>query len=205
MIYQISKKKFKFSKIEIQDLLKAWAAISIAFAVLFSGGLEGLSGRSFAFYFLVSSITVGIAFLFHEIGHKIVAQRFGCWAEFRANNFMLILAIFMSFFGFIFIAPGAVIIQGHVTKSRNGKISLTGPLTNIALGSIFLIIVILTTGTIRQVAHYGVMINSWIAIFNLIPLGIFDGIKILRWNKIIYALLVISAIILMAVLPFFTA
>ena len=30
-------------------------------------------------------IAVGPAFLLHEIGHKIVAKRHGCWAEFRAD------------------------------------------------------------------------------------------------------------------------
>ena len=54
-----------------------------------------------------------------------------------------------------------------------------------------------TTGIVRDVSYYGVMINSWIAIFNLIPFGIFDGVKILRWNKVIYAMLVLAAIALM--------
>ncbi len=194
MMYRVSKRKINFSKIELQDLLKAWLAISVAFAILLAGGLFT---NAFIYYFIVSSLTVGIAFLLHEIGHKVVAQRFGCWAEFRANTPMLFLAIIMSFFGFIFVAPGAVIIQGYVTKSRNGKISLMGPLTNILLGFVFFIVMSFTTGTVRDVAYYGVMINSWIAIFNLIPFGIFDGIKILRWNKVIYAMLVLAAIVLM--------
>jgi len=194
MMYKVSKGKLSFSKIELQDLLKAWLAISVAFAILLAGGLFT---NAFIYYFIVSSLTVGIAFLLHEIGHKIVAQRFGCWAEFRANTFMLFMAIIMSFFGFIFVAPGAVIIQGYVTKSRNGKISLMGPLTNILLGFVFFIVMSFTTGIVRDVSYYGVMINSWIAIFNLIPFGIFDGVKILRWNKVIYAMLVLAAIALM--------
>jgi Zn-dependent protease len=190
-MYNISRRKLKFSKIEIIDLLKAWFAISLAFGILLSPSFASLE---FLFYLGVSAVTVGIAFLLHEIGHKLVAQRFGCWAEFRANPMMLFLAIIMSFFGFILVAPGAVVIQGYVTKSRNGKISLMGPLVNIVLGFIFFVIMFFASGVIKDIAYYGVLINAWIAIFNLIPVGNFDGGKILRWNKIIYAGLVIVAV-----------
>jgi len=190
VMYNVSRKKLKFSKIEIQDLLKAWFAISLAFGILLSPSFASLD---FIFYFAVSAVTVGIAFLLHEVGHKIVAQRFGCWAEFRANTMMLFLAIIMSFFGFILVAPGAVMIQGYVTKARNGKISLMGPLTNVSLAIIFLIIMLLSSGVINQIAYYGTLINAWIAIFNLIPIGNFDGGKILKWNKIIYGALAVTA------------
>ena len=162
MMYKISRRKISFSKIELQDLLKAWFAISLAFAILLSG--RNIFATYFMFYLVLSAVTVGIAFLLHEMGHKIVAQRYGCWAEFRANTFMLFLAIIMSFFGFIFVAPGAVIIQGYVTKSRNGKISLMGPLTNIILGFLFFIVMSFSFGIIQQIAYYGTLINAWIAI-----------------------------------------
>ena len=195
MMYKVSRRKIIFSKIELQDLLKAWFAISLAFAILLSG--RNIFSTSFIFFFILSSITVGMAFLLHEMGHKIVAQRYGCWAEFRANTFMLFLAIIMSFFGFIFVAPGAVIIQGHVTRERNGKISLMGPLTNIILGFLFFIVMSFSFGIVQQVAYYGTLINAWIAIFNLLPFGNFDGVKILRWNKLIYGMLALTAIVIM--------
>ena len=88
--------KIKFSKIEIQDLTKAWAAISVAFAIVLSGGLFG---ADFFLNILLSAITVGTGFLFHELGHKFVAQKYGCWAEFRADNYMLLLALATSFLG----------------------------------------------------------------------------------------------------------
>src|SRR3989338_1601527 len=108
------------SEAELKDLLKAWIAISVAFAI----GLSG-SVLSSGFYtkFVIASLTVGIGFLLHEIGHTIVAQRYGCFAEFRSFDSMLILAIAMSFFGFIFAAPGAVMISGRVNSAKNGKIS----------------------------------------------------------------------------------
>ena len=122
------------SEIEIRDIIKAWVAISIAFAIALSS--HALS--DFYAKFIIASLTVGIGFLLHEMGHKVVAQRYGCFAEFRSFDNMLLLAIAMSFFGFIFAAPGAVMISGHVNKRRNGKISAAGPVVNLALAFVFL-------------------------------------------------------------------
>ena len=168
------------SEIEIRDILKAWAAISIAFAIALSSGLSDFYAK-----FIIASLTVGIGFLLHELGHKAVAQRYGCFAEFRSFDSMLLLAIAMSFFGFIFAAPGAVMISGRVNSKKNGIISAAGPVVNLILGLIFLILTFLPLPNLfKPVAYYGFVINSWLALFNMIPLWLFDGYKIFRWNKI---------------------
>ncbi len=175
----------KFSQIEKEHLLKAWVAISFAFAVLNTS----IFSQTFIVFFIISLVTVGLGFLLHELAHKLVAQRYGCWAEFRADDRMLIFAIIGAmFFGFVFAAPGAVWIRGHVTKKKNGIISLAGPVTNIILAIVFLMLklVLLPTAIISLVLNYGLQINAFIALFNLLPFMNFDGAKILRWNKIIY-------------------
>lgn len=187
-------KKFQFSEIEKQHLFKAWMAISFAFAIMISGGLK----PGFAYNLIMSAITVGAGFLLHEIAHKFAAIHFGCRAEFRADNQMLVLAIIMSFFGFLFAAPGAVIIQGTVTKKRNGIISLAGPAANIILAIIFLIALFLVP-QFSQIAKYGIMINSFLAAFNLIPFGNIDGSKILAWDKKAYFITLGISIILLAI------
>src|SRR3989338_8238395 len=119
---------FSTSKKELFDLAKAWVIISIIFAILLSGGFA--LNPKFLTAAAISAITVGIGFLFHELAHKIAAQRYGCFAEFRAYDTMLLLALVLSFFGFVFAAPGAVMIAGHVTKKENGIISVVGPWMN---------------------------------------------------------------------------
>ena len=181
------------SKIELNDLLKAWIAISLAFAI-------AINGLSFSFKFLaaflISGVTVGIGFLFHELGHKVMAQKYGCFAEFRAFNQMLVLAVLFSFFGFIFAAPGAVMISGPVGVRRNGKISALGPLINLALATIFLLIYFAYPANITKlISTYGFSINAWLALFNMLPFWNFDGKKILAWNKFIYGLMVAIAVI----------
>ncbi len=174
----------KTSKKEIIDLVKAWIAISIAFAIILR---EGTAVQQIAESFIISALTVGTAFLLHELAHKALAQKYRLFAEFRSFDTMLILAIVMSFFGFVFAAPGAVMIRGYVTKERNGKLSAMGPLTNLILALIFFGIKLTSpTGIAQQIANYGVIINSWIAVFNLIPVWNFDGAKIWQWNKAAY-------------------
>ncbi len=181
------KKYLALSPIERRDLIKAWAIISLAFAIAF-GGLS--FDTRFAATFAVAAITVGIGFLVHEMSHRVLARKYGCWAEFRANNQMLMLAILFSFFGFIFAAPGAVFIHGHVSREQNGKISAAGPASNLVIALIFLFMMYLALNpTITMIAMYGMVINSWLALFNLIPFGMFDGMKVIRWNWIVWGIL----------------
>ncbi|MBU0930330.1 MAG: hypothetical protein KJ623_04650 [Nanoarchaeota archaeon] len=181
----------KFSSRELIDLGKAWLAISVAFSVLLTGSLDFITG------FIIAGITVGSGFLLHELAHKMLAQKYHCFAEFRSFDIMLILAVLMSFFGFIFVAPGAVMISGNINREKNGKISLVGPLTNIVLAIIFLGVSFSPLEIIKTIGSYGFIINSWLAIFNLIPLWQFDGRKVYDWNKSIYFLALISAVFVM--------
>src|SRR3989338_5926197 len=184
------------SEKELKDLLKAWIAVSIAFAIAMRG--SSLFSADFYFKFVISAMTVGAGFLLHELGHKVTAQKYGCFAEFRSFDNMLVLAIAMSFFGFIFAAPGAVMISGRVNSKKNGIISAAGPVVNLILGLIFLILTFLPLPNLfKPVAYYGFVINSWLALFNMIPFGMFDGSKILKWNKFAYGFIAAIALIFM--------
>lgn len=183
------------SETEIRDLIKAWLAISAAFAVLLGGPV--LSSKFYS-AFVISSLTVGIGFLLHELGHKFAAQRYGCFAEFRSFDVMLVLAVIMSFFGFVFAAPGAVMISGPVGVRRNGKISLAGPLVNIALAAIFLAALLVVKNPLASsISFYGYTVNSWLALFNMLPFWNFDGAKILRWSKLAFGIAVAASFALM--------
>ncbi|RLE42718.1 hypothetical protein DRJ48_02955 [Candidatus Woesearchaeota archaeon] len=192
----------KFSSFELHELIKAWFVISVAFAI-------AMSGISVANFYLVLSplflipvlfagLTVGIAFLFHELAHKFVAQSYGCFAEFRANNQMLFMALIMSLFGFIFVAPGGVLIHGSVKRDEFGKISSAGIIANLILGSFFILgLHLIHIAVIQQLLYYGAYINVWLALFNLIPFLPFDGAKLLHWSKKAYGVLVVVCLVLL--------
>lgn len=183
--------ELKTSAQEIKDLSIAWLFVSAAFAVVRTYDL-GIGGDIFSAQFLtlmlISGITVGVGFLLHELAHKIIAQRYHCWAEFRADMTMLVLALIMSFFGFVFIAPGAVFIFGRITTRQNGIISLGGPATNIIIAFILFPFTFMNIQhtILSEIIHFGFYVNAWLALFNMIPLWNFDGRKIYAWNKTAY-------------------
>ena len=183
------------SETELKDILKAWIAISVAFAIVLSSSFDFASLYT---KFILASLTVGIGFLLHELGHKIVAQRYGCFAEFRSFDNMLILAIAMSFFGMVFAAPGAVMISGNVSKEKSGRISAAGPVVNIILALCFLSLAYLhLPNFFKAIAFYGFTINTLLALFNMIPFWLFDGYKILKWNRFVYGAIAATALGLM--------
>jgi Zn-dependent protease len=123
------------------------------------------------------------AFLLHELAHKFMAQRLGYWAEYRLNNIGLMITLFSFFSNFKIVAPGAVMIAGLMYGDDYGKISVAGPVTNIAQAILFLALEFFTTNSgVSVLAYIGILINSSLALFNLLPFGVFDGAKILRWD-----------------------
>lgn len=183
----------KFSRIEISHLLRAWIMISLAFAIVIAG--FSLSAQFLAAIFF-SAITAGIGFLGHELMHKYVAQRYGCWAEFRAHDAMLGIMLLLSFFGLIFAAPGGVYIRNHVTTRKNGIIALAGPLTNVVLGLAFAALTFVLPAALQPLGNYGMTINFFLGFFNLLPLPGIDGSKVLAWNKAVYGVVFAVSIVL---------
>ncbi len=170
---------------EKRDLLLAWIILGLAFANL----LGGLTPRPVG----IALFTAGIGFLLHELAHKVVAQNYGLEAEFIADYRMLAFALFASFAGFIFAAPGAVYSRGLRSAVQQLWISAAGPITNIVLAFVFLFVP-------GQIGSYGHTINAWLALFNMIPFAGLDGQKILEVSKPVFAVLVVASVFLL-VLP----
>ena len=187
--------RIKTSETELKHLLIAWLAISFAFAVV----LRGWHGLNFFLVFCISAITVGFAFILHELAHKVVAQKYGAWSEFRMAPFMLLVAILTAFMGFIFAAPGAVmIINPYLTREESGKIAIAGPMMNVALAFLFLPLAFSAYGLPKQIGEFGVMINAWLAVFNMIPVSVLDGRKVMAWDKRVYGVALGIAIVVLA-------
>src|SRR3989339_289766 len=105
------------------------------------------------------------------------------------------LAVVMSFFGLVIAAPGAVMISGPVGKRRNGKISAAGAIANLVVALLFLSILLISAkGALFSIARYGFMINTWLALFNMIPFWMFDGKKVLEWNRAVYFIMLVVAV-----------
>lgn len=202
----------RISRRERFDLFIAWFAISIAFSLAFSGGIGVWMGNSFQqitlgnymVFLILSMVTVGVGFVLHELAHKFTAMKYGYWAEFRKDNLMLLVAVALAaLVGIVFAAPGATIIFGTgITREQNGKISAAGPLTNLVLCVPFGVILV-ASGFIQQdfpfrylltlIGVVGLQVNAMIAAFNLLPVSVLDGRKILAWNPAIFIVMIVAA------------
>jgi len=150
-------------------------------------GFDYLGATNWAFILSAIAAIITSSFLTHEIAHKVTAQRRGLWAEFRLTLWGAILTFISIFLPFKIIAPGAVMISGHTNMKEIGKISIAGPATNIVLSAVFIGLTFAPT-PYYQIFAIGAFFNGYIAVFNLIPIGLLDGYKIFNWNKTVWAI-----------------
>ncbi|MDI6847240.1 MAG: AN1-type zinc finger domain-containing protein [Candidatus Bathyarchaeia archaeon] len=193
-------KIFWFSQRELKHLTLG-ALLVMGVGLSYIPQIPGLSVLMRPEILLSLAIIFTLAFLLHEIAHKLSAQRYGLWAEFRLTLFgaLITLLSMLPFPFFKIISPGAVMIAGTITRKEVGKTALAGPLTNITLSTIFTTVAIGASATIEiiaLIAVFGAWINAIIALFNLIPFGMLDGFKIFLWNKTIWALAFTASLVL---------
>jgi len=125
-----------------------------------------------------------------------MAQRYGMWAEFRLDMFGAVLTLLSAVSPLKIIAPGAVVISGDSTPDRVGRISAAGPTTNILIATALLVAAeALRPVALLEAMLYGAAINAFMALFNLIPFGVLDGLKVFRWNRLAWLVLLAVAVL----------
>ena len=185
-----------FSQTELKDLGISLVAFSLGLAFVFNGGILGgmlsLGPRLFVtipVFFILGLVAFGPAFIIHELAHKFVAKHYGCWAEFRADPGGLRTGVLIALvIGFLFMAPGAVMVAGNVNRRQNGMIALAGPASNLVLWGIGLPIYALFAENpiIGLVAGLWLTANAILGAFNMLPFGPLDGRKIKSWSEPVF-------------------
>jgi len=220
-----------FSKTEKEHLALAMGAFTLALGLWRGGGIFSINDMGMTPWVIgillampVMFIAIGPAFLLHEIGHKIIAKKYGCWAEFRADPRGLRNGVlFVALLGIFFMAPGAVMVAGLVTKRQNGHIAVAGPLVNLSLfivgvplwGAVigltgaaeFANTAYLVNGSlvwqsmVFDIGFYWLGANLFLGLFNMLPFGPLDGLKVKDWNEsIFYLVLAIFAVPVVGIL-----
>lgn len=138
------------------------------------------------------SLAVLTAFVFHELAHRQVAERYGYRAYYKRWDTGIVIALALGLLTraltgntWIFAALGAVQIYApYMLADREafGKIALAGPATNMAVGMVSLLLIQVTSGAVQLVLGITASVNFWLAFFNLWPIPPLDGYKVLRWN-----------------------
>ncbi|HEV8594157.1 MAG TPA: site-2 protease family protein [Thermoplasmata archaeon] len=197
--------RMRFSRVEVVQILVAVGAMTVAFFLALANGLSGLpfllsapdAGLLVSVLLVSSFVAVVTAFLLHELAHKAVAQRYGCFAEFRYYPMGLVLGVLTAAFGFLFAMPGAVMISGYVGPRENVRISAAGPGTNMALAAVFLALAVglgttggPTSNLVKQLVASIAYVNLFLGGFNLIPFPPLDGSKVFAFDKVLWVLMV---------------
>ncbi len=196
----------------VQEILEF--AISVvwlggAFGIALAGGYKALFTVSDLKTIVIQSIiVVFFAFVFHELAHRMLARRYGFHAVYHMWMPGLFVSIIGGLLGFIIAAPGGVVLEFNGTsedaRKKVGLISLIGPVVNMALSLVFLglamgLVKYLDSTVVETrwlsalnliwgVFIIGIEINSWLAVFNLLPFGSFDGFKVFSWSKKIWVI-----------------
>lgn len=192
------------SRTEVLHLLIAFVVLTVDITIVREGIGFGLS-PAFSYSQVLFDLGLGAAvaatgFVAHEMAHKIVAQRYGFWAEFRMSPLGLLVSVMTSVVGFLMALPGATVIGGMGDEREWGRTSLAGPALNLVEGTVFFALAwvawfLLLAPTAAIFLLLLALFNGVFASFNLIPLGLLDGRKVFRWNKTAWAVSFVVALV----------
>jgi len=191
--------------IEIQEILVSVLLIALAFSIgtfsfeeivggktIVHRGLGAMTLEAFWVYFVITLVTVGLGFVLHELAHRQVAKSYGAYAIYKAWPMGLGIMMFLALSGspFLFAAPGAVYIYSqYISRKENGIISIAGPMTNLALALFFGLLLLLLPGgsdvanLMHRAFYIGMKVNTFLALFNMIPIFPLDGSKVWAWDQ----------------------
>ncbi len=196
-----------FSQKELKHIsVAALLVVGIGFSIgLYSNYFPFFGAFPFLWSFgmmAVFAVIMTASFLTHEIAHKVMGQKRGLWAEFRLTTWGAVITFLSIFLPIRLISPGAMMLSGSPNGDEIVKISIAGPATNLvfSLGllgaAIALNSVVLSAGGYIFVLIFAAYINAFMAVFNLIPFGILDGYKIFSFNKKLWAMAFVPAVVL---------
>ncbi len=199
------------SRRELIEIAIAFAVLTFDLLILLSGDTVLGGGIVTGHLAALTPLGLGVAasatltgFVAHELAHKVVAQRRGFWAEFRMWPVGLVYSVMSAFLGVIMAAPGATLVGGmsELDAPSWGKTSLAGPMTNLTFGVAFYAgsVAAFEVGSwLFPILLLLAFFNAWFGTFNLLPVWLLDGRKVLRWSASVWVLAFVATAAVAAV------
>jgi Zn-dependent protease len=204
----------RFSSTEIRDLIIA-SILVILVGISIFGNSQGII---IAFTNVILYLNIGLgwlvigtigmflaSFMAHEMAHKFVAQHYGMWSEFRMTSMGYYLSAMAILFSLPIFGTGVVYTSGTTNTEHNGKSNLAGPLTNFVIAAVLAIISILmfVAGVplfpLGMLLQYGVQLNAFLGLFNMIPIQPFDGATVRHWNSRVWIAVTIGLLFMLII------
>jgi len=203
----------RFSATEIRDLIIASVLVILVGISIFGNSLGIINAIGLVGYYFsigLAWLVVGViglflaSFMAHELAHKFVAQYYGMWSEFRMTSMGYYLSAMAILFSLPIFGTGVVYTSGTSNIDHNGKSNLAGPLTNLVIAAALAIISILLSlfgiplFPFGVLLRYGVQLNAFLGLFNMIPIQPFDGATVRHWNARVWIALTLSLLFMLA-------
>ena len=209
-------KRSRFSATEKRDLLIASILVILVSISIFGAPTGIINGIVVFASFLTGPywwVPVGmisvflLSFMGHELAHKFTAQHYGMWSEFRMTSMGYYLSAIAIIFSIPIFGTGTMYTSGASSKEVNAKTSLAGPLSNFLFASGLVITAMLsvfllgpsTLNYLMFLVRYGIIINSVLGLFNMIPIPPFDGAAVKDWSKPLWLILTLALLSMLIV------
>jgi Zn-dependent protease len=201
----------RFSSTEIRDLSIASILVVLVGISIFGNSLGIVNAItriglyiSIGLWWLIAGV-IGLflaSFMAHEMAHKFVAQHYGMWSEFRMTTMGYYLSAMAILFSIPIFGTGAVYTSGTGNREQIGKSNAAGPLTNFVIAAILAIasIVLSLAGILDPLGillQYGIQLNAFLGLFNMIPIQPFDGATVRYWDIRIWIALTIGLLFML--------
>ncbi|MFC1741864.1 hypothetical protein ACFL3V_04985 [Nanoarchaeota archaeon] len=147
--------------------------------------------------FLITILLVCVAFLVHELSHRVIGLWLGYRTQYKAWITGLVIGLVVAFVSngrLPFIATGSLVIT-HLEIHRLGKgfhdlsyhhlgwIAMAAPIMNMLFAVLLKIIYTLTgIGVLEKL----MMISIWIALFDMLPIPPFNGSRTFFGSRYVY-------------------
>jgi hypothetical protein len=165
--------------------------------------------------FFLITIFVAISFFVHEMAHRTIALWLGYRSQYKMWLLGLIIGLVVAFVSngrLLFLATGALVIT-HLEIHRLGKgyyelslkhlgwIAMSGAIANMIFAVILKSLAVALSSPLLEKA---VMINIWIALYDMLPIPPYNGSRTFFGSRFIYVFVVGALIGCAALLTFFT-